>query len=183
MEELGLDLTWGYNEGVCPWEDPETGLCGYVDKTGTWVIPPQWNMAYHFQNGYALVGTSIPDREPWEYQYTLIDHRGKELFPVQEYDTQYYLYNSPGYEGGYLFYFRNLDGKGFYLNAAGELVPAPKYCDEEKYQNGYFAQDGIYYDLTGTPVSRKFDWCGKLDTQGRGFVGLDDAIYRIELNP
>lgn len=183
VEELGLDLTWGYNEGVCPWEDPETGLCGYVDKTGTWVIPPQWNMAYHFQNGYALVGTSIPDRESWEYQYTLIDHRGKELFPVQEYDTQYYLYNSPGYEGGYLFYFRNLDGKGFYLNAAGELVPAPKYCDEEKYQNGYFAQDGIYYDLTGTPVSRKFDWCGKLDTQGRGFVGLDDAIYRIELNP
>ena len=29
-----------FNDGVCPWMDEETGLWGYVDARGSWVMEP-----------------------------------------------------------------------------------------------------------------------------------------------
>lgn len=33
---------------------------------------------------------------------------------------------------------------------------------------------------TGSPASEKFDWCGKIGPDGRGFVQRDGKLYRIE---
>lgn len=42
------------------------------------------------------------------------------------------------------------------------------------------SQQGIYYDAEDRPVSQKFDWCGDLNQDLQGFVGLEGAVYRIE---
>lgn len=67
--------------------DEETGLWGYIDETGAWVIEPQFGRAYHFHGGCAIVDTQdVPD---WEGECTqgVIDETGAYLLePVYDID-------------------------------------------------------------------------------------------------
>ena len=47
-----------------PAYDPNTGLWGYITEDGTWGIAPQWERAYHFHGGCAIVDTM--DVPSWE---------------------------------------------------------------------------------------------------------------------
>ena len=40
-----------------PAYDPNTGLWGYIREDGEWGIAPQWERAYHFHGGCAIVDT------------------------------------------------------------------------------------------------------------------------------
>jgi len=53
---------------------------------------------------------------------------------------------------------------------------------EPRVQGPYTAVGGCYMDNEGHPVSQKFDWCGELTADGRGFVGLEGKIYRIDFD-
>ena len=46
-------------EGLCVAKDTSTGLYGYIDTTGTWVIKPKFNNAESFSDGLALVNNSM----------------------------------------------------------------------------------------------------------------------------
>ena len=46
---------YDFSEGVTVAEQQSTGKYGYVDQSGVWVIPPQFDRAEPFENGYALV--------------------------------------------------------------------------------------------------------------------------------
>lgn len=72
-----------------------------------------------------------------------------------------------------------------WVDAAGQPVTPFSYDQIEPPQSPAFDRPytasvwGIYY-RGDQPVSQKFDWCGDLDRDLRGFVGLDGKIYRIE---
>ena len=59
--------------------DPVTGLWGYVDAQGAWAIAPQWEKAYHFHGGCAIVDTA--DASAWDAMNTqgIIDETGTYL--------------------------------------------------------------------------------------------------------
>lgn len=69
-----------------------------------------------------------------------------------------------------------------WIDAAGQLVsvsydepPAPPAFERPYVPDGH----GVYY-AGDRPVSQKFDWCGDLDRELRGFVGLEGKVYRIQ---
>ena len=49
------DAGYSCSEGLLPAECNESGLSGYIDTTGAWVIKPQFEYAQSFKNGYAFV--------------------------------------------------------------------------------------------------------------------------------
>ena len=70
-----------------PAYDPNTGLWGYIDERGAWGIAPQWERAYHFHGGCAIVDTM--DVPSWEGESTqgIIDETGAYLLePVYHID-------------------------------------------------------------------------------------------------
>ncbi len=62
-----------------PAYDPVTGLWGYIREDGSWGIKPQWERAYHFHGGCAIVDTM--DVPSWEGKCTqgIIDEMGAYL--------------------------------------------------------------------------------------------------------
>ena len=75
----------------------ENGKWGYIDTEGNTVIPFQYDLAYSFNEGLAIVGTKTTHQEE-EYSYDtymmgFIDHKGKYtpfLMPNYDYSTDTY---------------------------------------------------------------------------------------------
>lgn len=44
-----------FSEGLFSARDPDHNLEGYIDRTGNWVIEPQFHKAYDFRDGVAVV--------------------------------------------------------------------------------------------------------------------------------
>ena len=44
-----------FSEGLAPVQDPATGLWGYIDRAGDYIIKPQFDQAYSFSDGLAGV--------------------------------------------------------------------------------------------------------------------------------
>jgi bifunctional DNA-binding transcriptional regulator/antitoxin component of YhaV-PrlF toxin-antitoxin module len=65
-----------YYDGLYCWYD-DTGKFGYVDSTGTVVIPFQWKRATEFNDGFAIVWD---DEEKYE---GIIDKQGKMITPCK----------------------------------------------------------------------------------------------------
>ena len=169
----------GLNEGVCPWKDEETGLWGYVDVQGNWVMEPVWTAAEAFEGGYAVL---------WDDQERrgVIDGRGNLVLPFQ--DKWLELPRcSPGCEAKGLIRWEEWDEERQeysygYLDWDGTVYP----MDGEVpcFYNGFatvWDHGGEYYlnaDLQR--LTECFSWCSDITSDGRGFVGLDGKIYRIE---
>lgn len=77
-----------------PAYDPETGLWGYITEDGAWGIEPQWERAYHFHGGCAIVDTM--DVDSWEGECTqgIIDETGAYLL-----EPEYYIVDASCYYG------------------------------------------------------------------------------------
>lgn len=166
-----------YNEGLCPRQDGANGRWGYVDSKNQWVLSPQWTRAGSFDHGQAIVWT---DNGPG-----VIDAAGKLLFSVAAGRDLTASYVSPDCDAPVRYCWSEWMGGGCgWLDADGNAVPGPGKDEETGtrpyYQNGFFSDGQTYYDLSGQPCSETFDWCGPLNADGRGFVGLSGEIYRIE---
>lgn len=175
FEDGAATNDWRYfNEGVCPWLDQESQLWGYVDAQGSWVVEPAFFFAQGFQSGYAVV---------WERadRMGLMDHSGSMVIPFGDYEGLFPFENSPGYEGPEgLIGFTGPEGFGW-MDLDGSRYPAGGVDGAYRpFCNGYFSYEGIYYDVSLKPVSQRFDWAGQIGPDGRGFVGLDGKIYRIQ---
>lgn len=174
------DNDWySYNEGLCPWRDEESGLMGYVDGDGAWVIPAQWTYACPFSHGQAIVCSKD--------QRGVIDTSGATVMPLALRGELYRGYVSDGCDAPMRYRWENWpcrNDRDGWLDDQGNAVPGPKTDPDTgrspHYQNGYFSDGQTYYGLDGQPCSETFDWCGPLTADGRGFVGLDGNIYRIE---
>ncbi len=113
-----------FAEGLMPVKVEEDSLWGYVDRTGSWVIPEQYEQAYAFSDGRAAVLL------PGENSYVFIDESGaavsekinsKNFYSIgqgwwsasdpDDYDTRAYL----GPNGEQLL----AEQEGYTLNYAG----------------------------------------------------------------
>ena len=82
-----------------PAYDPATGLWGYITEDGAWGIEPQWERAYHFHGGCAIVDTM--DVESWEGECTqgIIDETGAFLL-----EPEYFVDDACCLDGAGLLY-------------------------------------------------------------------------------
>jgi hypothetical protein len=64
---------YGYRDGLLVHRNKETGLFGYIDQKGAWVIQPQFDKAFGFEEGLANVRT----QRGWQF----IDKTGQIQFP------------------------------------------------------------------------------------------------------
>lgn len=60
------------------------GEYGYLDTEGKWIIPPLYQLAYHFHEGVALVGTS---NTQGQMGYRVIDQYGKQVMAIQHHSV------------------------------------------------------------------------------------------------
>ncbi|MBR6667524.1 MAG: WG repeat-containing protein [Clostridia bacterium] len=103
-----------------PAYDPVTGLWGYITEDGAWGIEPQWERAYHFHGGCAIVDTM--DVPSWEGESTqgIIDETGAYLLePEYSIDDACCMYG------------------------AGELYLVNRYDDER--ESGWFNIPNRYF--------------------------------------
>lgn len=133
-------------------KDPYSTSPGIMDADGSWVIPPGiYYTVIPFEGGFF----ACTETEPGYWNYRL-DPEGQV---VEELGHTY----EPSPPGGWDYeepVLRSWDG----LTAHWHGV-----------------QDGAYYvSSDGTAASEMFDWAGAIGPDGRGFVGIDGKIYRIE---
>ena len=108
--------------------DGETGLWGYINFLGEWVIPPRYEGAWHFRGNYAAVSTG----DPWDYTTGIIDRDGNWVV-----EPEYFF--DEGYDG---WEYGGLD-TGMYLvwnrDEADEMSPMGFF----DVRSGYFS--GLKY--------------------------------------
>jgi hypothetical protein len=85
----GLDELNRFSEGLALARDAESGLFGYIDRAGAWVIPVKWEdpqtSASRFREGLAAVGVSKKDRRGNNFLHRIfIDRKGKVVFDPRE---------------------------------------------------------------------------------------------------
>lgn len=106
-----LDKTWkdlgNYSEGLIAARDSVSGLWGYIDKTGEYVIEPAYYDAFPFSEGLAAVKTVTGF-------YSFIDKTGNEVIKGNYSDVS----NSSGKIAGYEKYYKF--NKGYALVNSGE---------------------------------------------------------------
>lgn len=85
----GMEDLSNFSEGLALVRDAESGKYGYIDRTGAWVIPAQWEdpmtSASLFRGGLAAVGVREKDRRGKKVLHRLfIDRKGKVVFDPRE---------------------------------------------------------------------------------------------------
>ena len=114
------------------------GRWGYIDKTGTQVIPAQFRSAGPFSDGLALV------QRPGERELSYIDHNGKVVLTV----SHRYAHNFS--EG--LAVVVGERGRNGYINKSGQTVIEPRFYPMAK---------PFHEGLAAVEVDRKWGFINK----------------------
>lgn len=73
----GITVLGAFHEGLCVVE--VDGKSGYIDKTGAMAIAPQFDAAYDFKHGVALVSSNAESDDHWGF----IDNTGMVIVPLK----------------------------------------------------------------------------------------------------
>ena len=176
------------------WPQPEldesTGLYGYVDREGNWVIPAQYYYAGSFTDGAAVVHF-----RDGMISAAAIDETGKELLP-RRYDDLWYLGEGVFNYWGDLSSWEGDDWRMDCGTVTMEGVETPTAAFSGYFNGGLTAHHGLvavgheadsnwvmtYYDLAGNQASEDFDWAGPIGDDGAGFVSKDGKLWRIQFS-
>ncbi len=102
------------------------GKCGYIDKDGTFVIPPKWDSGWYFSEGLAPVQSGLQ----WGY----IDTSGSMVIEPK------YNFAIPFTEGlAAVDVGSNEKAQVGFINKYGEMVIEPKYQDAYDFREGLSA--------------------------------------------
>ncbi len=174
------DKTWPQ-----PKEDKASGLWGYVDEAGNWVLPAQYySHSTPFEDGMAVV--CLTDYTANGSYYNAIDVTGKELLP-RRYLTLFYL-------GDGMFNYWGENGEGDCGLVSIDGVETPTGAFSNWFNGGLTANYGLiaqgftngdsfdytYFDYAGNQVSEPFTWAGPIGDDGAGFVSKDGKLFRIQ---
>ena len=153
-----------YSGGLSQCTDRD-GRNGYVDASGDWVIPAQWDMVGSFQGEYALV--------KYGGKWGVIDRAGRTVVPCQ--------YNMLSDCGGGLFHYNSGDDmdRGW-VWADGRTVRSAYAGSGITYCGGYITTGNRFLNADGVPVTPEFDLVGPVADDGSAFVGLDGKVYRLQ---
>lgn len=181
-----LNKTWPQ-----PKEDEATGLWGYVDEAGNWVIPAQYyDHPAPFKDGMAVVDLTEYDLAKGSL-CNAIDVTGKELLP-RRYKDLFYLG-----DGMFNYWGDNFQDNQWWTDCglvSKDGVEYPSQTFQNYFNGGLTANYGLvamtiygsetyddaYFDYAGNQVSEPFDWAGPIGDDGAGFVCKDDRLYRIQ---
>ena len=109
--------------GEPPLPFPRKGKYGYRDKTGEFVIQPQFDYAGEFSEGFAVVGLGKFPATKWGY----INLQGNLVIPAQ-------------FEGAHDFSEGmaavSFGGKLGYIDRAGKLAVPAKFDEAQKFSGG-----------------------------------------------
>lgn len=81
LNDSGAEYSTHYESGLCPAKQRSTGLWGYIDLQGEWVIEPIYTWASNFSSGHAIV------RQKYSQSYSkkhLIDKTGSIIFSTED---------------------------------------------------------------------------------------------------
>ena len=109
-----------YNGLLCVRDDASYKF-GYVDPYGNVVIPFDYDKAYNFVNGYAIVEN--------DHKSGLIDTKGNLVIPCK-YD-EFYYFREDGYSAV------ELDGKWGFVDCEGNYLFEPQFDEVKSFSNGY----------------------------------------------
>src|SRR5262249_17301835 len=112
--------TWPFEEGMAAVEidNPGRGRVGFINKKGQLIIPTVYGIGFRFREGRAWVGW------PGEYNYFLIDTRGRRLTQPSFITTGDF---SEGLAAASVFVGKNNDVLTGYVNASGRFVIQPQF--------------------------------------------------------
>lgn len=129
----------GFSEGLAKVHG--NGTYGYIDITGATVIPPIYDVAHDFSEGYAIVGKKDTTGE---YLYGAIDPTGNVVVPLE------YPHMSPFQEGRAKVWKQDESGTYRYgfVDTTGKLVIPMIYQNASNFCNGLAVVD-LYNDYIG----------------------------------
>lgn len=113
-----------YREGLMLTMDEETGLFGFIDEKGNWVIKPQYYFGSNFSEGLASVSIDT--------QRLFINHQNEVVLRLPE-DISY----ASEFSDGLSAVCKN--GKYGYINKEGEFVIDFKYDNADDFSGGWAA--------------------------------------------
>ena len=166
---------WDQQGTPRPRQDRKSGLWGYMDRTDTWAIPPQYEEAEDFRDGWAKVELS-------DGTEAVIDTQGEVLIEggsLENLGDGLFLFWEPNISGGY---FINEDLERTNLDPVkdrvwGNLVRGRAVWAEAG--NGYLVVEDRYYSYEGEALTPWFECAGPVDDEGCGFVVDWGRVYRI----
>ncbi len=120
---------------------PKTGKWGYIDKTGTFIIYPQFECAGSFSNGLAPVKK--------DGKWGFIDKQGDYIIKPQFDDASCFIEDLAHVK---------IDGKYGYIDKNGKYFIKPKFDSVEPFNDGIaiVKEDNKYYYISRDLRSNKF---------------------------
>lgn len=136
-------------------EDPYSTSPGIIDASGAWVVEPgPYDLVWPVEGGFYAWTT-----ENWaQWQGYRLDPSGQV---AEDLGT---IGREPEPPGGWDNY----------------TAPDLHSWDGLTVHRHGVAEGAYYVNRDGAAASRLFDWCGAIGPDGRGFVGMDDKVYRIQ---
>jgi hypothetical protein len=153
-----------------PARGPE-GTWGYIDRAGTFLIPPQYGAADPFSEGLALV-----QADPSSVR--CIDKAGSTVFELAGWARGRETGIVDGFHDGFARVVA--DGKTAFVGRSGELLP-PRFEEARPFSNGVAAvrEDGKWGWMGtdgGFVVSPRFRELGDLGAEGLATASLDVPV-------
>ncbi len=147
-----------FSDGLAEARSIDSGLFGYIDSTGIFVIPPQFDKVEKFHNGYAIVSLK-------EGGKTYIDKSGKIITPPDN-----FLYMSDFDSGAASLSIKPAihDNPAYgVINSSGEIIVPFSFAQILEFSDGMAAarpKDSLawgYMDVNGNIfIEPKFDYAG-----------------------
>ena len=116
---------YGFDGELCSKKDCDTGLWGFVNISGEYVIEPQYDDVHGFYNGVAVVIDNKSEKRAY------IDKKGNFI-------TDYIFDAANGFSKEGIASVE-VDGKWGYIKSDGSWLLEPQFEDADSFSNGYAA--------------------------------------------
>jgi len=157
FSELQVNLDGKISEGVIEAYEPKTKKFGFVDKSGTFVIPARFNQVGPFSEGLARAAIIVEGRE----KMGLIDHSGEFVIPPHFKTDADFSRNSTDFSEGLAGIFEGsaptiTESSGYsYIDRKGTVILRTPFSYAGRFNDGlacvYDSEKGLwgFMDKTG----------------------------------
>lgn len=147
---------------------------GYIDRTGKFVIPPEFASAGLFHDGVAVVRTWLDPAGPWEGGPAWINKEGNRLFTGGVKDAAF------SFHDGLMPRQSDQNGLWGYVGTKFQWVIPPQFSRAREFSEGLAlvqhagSENGAFIDRTGQPVIDLSRY-----GSGRQFFDYSDGFARF----